>query len=80
MLRLGYAILSAINGLEAFCCKGHSFGFRRVLAHSLVQIEDGSLIEITSQEGDQLHPFVRHLGTDHEFEEFADRGKLIVRP
>jgi hypothetical protein len=60
--------------------QGPFFNFWRVLAHSLVQVEDGSLVEITPQEGNQLHPFVRHLGTEDEFEEFANRGKLIVRP
>ena len=66
--------------VKGFLLQGPLFGFWRVLAHSLVQIEDGSLIDITPQEGNQLHPFVRHLGTDDKFEEFADRGKLIVRP
>jgi hypothetical protein len=66
--------------VKGFLLQGPLFGFWKVLAHSIVQIEGGSLIDITPQEGNQLHPFVRHLGADDEFEEFADRGNLIVRP
>ena len=65
--------------VTGFLLQGPLLGCWRVLAHSLVQVEDGSLIEITPQEGDQQHPFVRHTGTEEEFEEFADHGKLIVR-
>ena len=66
--------------VTGFLLQGPLFSFWRVLAHSLVQVEDGSLVEITPQEGNQLQPFVKHAGTDDEFEEFADRVKLIVRP
>jgi hypothetical protein len=71
---------AAHKRIRGFLLQGPIVGFWKVLAHSLVQVEDGSLIEITPREGNQPHPFVRHLGTDDEFDAFADRAKLIVRP
>ena len=66
--------------VRGFLLQGPLLGHWRVLAHSLVRFADGSLVEITPQEGNQLHPFVRHIGADDEFQAFADRVKLIVRP
>jgi hypothetical protein len=66
--------------VRGFLLQGPLLNFWRVMAHSLIEVEDGSLIEITPQPDNQLHPFVRHIGTEGEFEEFADRTRLIVRP
>jgi hypothetical protein len=64
--------------VKGFLLDGPFYGCWRVLAHSLIQLEDGSLIDITPRGGNQ--PFVRHVGTDDEFFEYALRVKLIVRP
>ncbi len=46
-------------------------GHWRVCAHSVVELEDGSLIDITPSAVSQLYPFIRHTGTEEEFAEFA---------
>jgi hypothetical protein len=56
------------------------FGVWKVMAHSLVEIEDGSLIDIPPHGASRPYPFVRHIGTDDEFEEFADQGAVNVSP
>ena len=50
------------------------------MAHSLLGVADGSLIDITPHGDSQLYPFVRHLGTDEEFEEFESQGWINVCP
>ncbi|MBX9776900.1 MAG: hypothetical protein K2Y71_21175 [Xanthobacteraceae bacterium] len=44
---------------------------RLIQAHSVVELEDGSLIDITPSHASQSYPFVRHIGTDEEFVEMA---------
>jgi hypothetical protein len=46
-------------------------GVWRVQAHSVVELEDGTLIDITPNDASQLYPFVRHCGTKEEFVEMA---------
>jgi hypothetical protein len=43
----------------------------RVMAHSAVETEDGTLCDITPHETSTDYPFIRHLGTDEEFELFG---------
>jgi hypothetical protein len=47
------------------------FGFWKVQAHSVVELEDGTLIDITPNDASQLYPFVLHEGTDEEFAAMA---------
>jgi hypothetical protein len=43
----------------------------RLMAHSAVEAEDGTLCDITPHEASTDYPFIRHLGTDEEFELFG---------
>jgi len=43
----------------------------RLMAHSAVETEDGALCDITPHEASTDYPFIRHLGTDEEFELFG---------
>lgn len=42
-------------------------GFWRIQAHSIVELEDGTLMDITPNRASQRYPFVRHTGTNEEF-------------
>jgi hypothetical protein len=64
--------------VKGFVLFGPEFGVWKVLAHSLVELEDGRLVDITPHGASQQYPFVRHIGTDEEFEEFADHGQINV--
>lgn len=44
-----------------------------VYAHSVVEREDGTLIDITPMHGSQSYPFIRHVGTDEESEAMKGR-------
>jgi hypothetical protein len=46
----------------------------RLMAHSAVESEDGTLCDITTHEASIDFPFIRHLGTDEEFELFGRVG------
>jgi hypothetical protein len=46
----------------------------RLMAHSAVETEDGTLWDITPHEASVNYPFIRHLGTDEEFELFGRVG------
>jgi len=46
----------------------------RLMAHSAVETEDGTLCDITPHEASAEYPFIRHLGTDEEFELFGRVG------
>jgi hypothetical protein len=48
----------------------------RLMAHSAVETEDGTLWDITPHEASVNYPFIRHLGTDEEFELFGRVGYL----
>lgn len=45
-------------------------------AHSVVETEDGSLIDITSSQASQRYPFIRHTGGDELFELAGARVRL----
>lgn len=57
-----------------------ALGVWRVQAHSVVELEDGSLIDITPSGVSQLYPFVRHVGTDEEFAGMACAMCVDVKP
>jgi hypothetical protein len=42
-----------------------------VRPHSLVEFEDGTLVDITPRPNPLQYPFVRHLGSEEEFAEMA---------
>jgi hypothetical protein len=46
----------------------------RLMAHSAVETEDGALCDITPLEASIDYPFIRHSGTDEEFELFGRVG------
>jgi hypothetical protein len=46
----------------------------RLMAHSAVETEEGTLCDITPHEASIDYPFIRHLGTDEEFELFGRVG------
>jgi hypothetical protein len=50
----------------------------QVQAHSVVELEDGSLIDITPSGVSQPYPFVRHTGTEEEFVEMARLMRVDV--
>jgi len=66
--------------VKGFVIFGPIAGVCRVMAHSLVEIDDGTLVDITPHGASQPYPFVRHNGSDEEFEEFADQGEINVCP
>jgi hypothetical protein len=41
----------------------------RFAAHCVVETEDGKLIEITPHGASRDYPFIRHIGTDQEFQQ-----------
>jgi hypothetical protein len=53
-------------------------GVWQVQAHSVVELEDGSLIDITPSGVSQPPPFVRHIGTEEEFAEMARAMQVHV--
>jgi hypothetical protein len=48
----------------------------RLMAHSAVETEDGTLWDITPHDVPANYPFIRHVGTDEEFELFGRVGYL----
>jgi len=49
-------------------------GFVQFAAHSAVEIEDGSLVDITPHGASEDYPFIRHTGT---YDEFAGMAEAI---
>jgi hypothetical protein len=58
----------------------HISGVWQVQAHSVVELEDGALIDITPSGVSQPYPFVRHVGTDEQFAEMARAMRVDVEP
>jgi hypothetical protein len=58
------------------------FDFRPVLcfvkftAHSIVQDENGALVDPTPSRASQQYPFIRHPGTDDEFIELVEKYQV----
>lgn len=48
----------------------------RFQPHCVVEIEDGSLVDITPHDSEGDYPFIRHVGTDEEFLAALDSGPL----
>jgi hypothetical protein len=53
-------------------------GIWQVQAHSVVELEDGRLIDITPSGVSRPYPFVRHIGTDEEFAEMVRAMRVNV--
>jgi hypothetical protein len=49
-----------------------------VIAHSVVEDTDGTLCDITPSESEFRYPFVRHVGSDAEFELIAGKEPYMV--
>jgi hypothetical protein len=49
-----------------------------VIAHSAVEDTDGTLCDITPSESEYRYPFVRHVGTEAEFELIAAREPFML--
>jgi hypothetical protein len=47
-------------------------GYVEIAAHSLVELEDGSLVDITPHGAEFEWPFIRHTGTMEEFGGMAE--------
>jgi hypothetical protein len=52
----------------------------QVQAHSVVELEDGTLIDITPSEVSGTYPFVRHSGTVEEFVAMMLAMRVDVHP
>jgi hypothetical protein len=50
-----------------------------VRPHSLVEFEDGTLVDIAPQPNPWQYPFVRHIGSEDEFAEMALAVEIPVR-
>jgi hypothetical protein len=64
--------------VKGFVVLGPLFGVYKVMAHSLIEVEDGTLVDITPHGASQHYPFVRHIGSDEDFEEFADEIEVSI--
>lgn len=53
-------------------------GVWQVQAHSVVELEDGTLIDITPSGVSQLYPFVRHIGSEEDFAAMACAMRVDV--
>lgn len=53
-------------------------GVWQVQAHSVVELDDGTLIDITPSGVSQPPLFVRHVGTEEEFAELARAMRVDV--
>jgi hypothetical protein len=53
-------------------------GVWQVQAHSVVELEDGTLIDITPSGVSRPYPFVRHTGTEEEFAEMVRAMRIDV--
>jgi hypothetical protein len=53
-----------------------------VVPHAVVEIEDGTLMDITPSGVTMAYPFVRHVGTDEEFDDMkrAIRVQIPKKP
>jgi hypothetical protein len=54
------------------------WGVWRVQPHSLVELEDGTLADITPRGTWRQYPFVRHVGSDEDFAEMANAMHVDV--
>jgi hypothetical protein len=61
-----------------FICDYLELGLWVVRPHSLVEFEDGTLVDITPRPTPWRYPFVRHLGSEEEFAEMAQAVQITV--
>ena len=54
------------------------FGYVELIPHSLVEIEDGTLVDITPHGAEDEAPFVPHLGPMEDFVAMAEHSKVRV--
>jgi hypothetical protein len=47
------------------------FGYWKVVAHTVVETEDGTLMDITPSGASQPYPFVHHVSSDEDFATIA---------
>jgi hypothetical protein len=66
---------NAIRGWVYFA-KGRG-GYPRFVPHSVVETEDGKLIDITPTLAAQRYPFLPHVGREGDFLRLIDKHKLI---
>lgn len=45
-------------------------------AHSVVEVENGMLIDITPSKTSQRYPFIRHPGSEDEFNELVEKYQV----
>ena len=43
------------------------FGFVKFTPHAVIEVEDGTLVDITPHGSLDPHPFIRHIGSPEEF-------------
>ena len=53
-------------------------GYVQFAPHSVVEIGDGSLVDITPHDAEFNYPFLRHIGTAAEFAAIAQKGNLNI--
>jgi hypothetical protein len=51
-----------------------------VIAHSLVQVANGALHEVTPEAGTEGVPFVRHRGSEEQLQRFREAVNVIIYP
>lgn len=49
----------------------------KFVAHSVLEFEDGTLIDITPSAASQRYPFLRHHGSDEEFEDWVRTWNMV---
>jgi hypothetical protein len=49
----------------------------KFVAHSVLELDDGSLIDITPSAASQRYPFLRHHGSDEEFEDWVQTWNVV---
>lgn len=51
--------------------------FVRFMAHCVIEVEDGTLVDITPHNTSAGYPFIRYSGTDEEFAGIVSAGPRI---
>jgi hypothetical protein len=56
-----------VDGFVYFDYRRWGLGFVRFVPHAVVEVEDGTLVDITPHGASDDYPFIRHVGTEEEF-------------
>ena len=56
---------------------GGLFGFVRFNSHSVIEQQDGTLIDITPSRASRRYPFIRHAGSEEDFIELVVKWQVI---